>query len=269
MSLDNYSAQIIGVFFAETVKNVAKGSANLIYNNFNLLFHSEITTLGLNDSTDAEEITKQLEAKPEILELVRQKLNAFPQLAEEMSKTIETSKVTAGRDIISSNVSSHNQSGGQTANIINNFTQNPTTAFTLISLKPIITFQRDYVNGSQDEHYGWQIKLLNTSAKTVTDFRVDIKFPNIFLNQHTTYVIEVIEKRTDEYRLFRTTNLLHNNPLIYPDDDFLVFIGSYSLNDKMRENGDLEKKVTISVFSSDFLIDKVEMKMSELVDESK
>ena len=124
MNPDNYSAQIIGVFLAETVKNVAKGSANLIYNNFNLLFYSEITALDLNDSTSPEQITKQLEAKPEVLETVQQKLNAHPKLAEEMIKTV---REQLGNDLRTINANTYiekgenitiNQSGGQTAHKI-------------------------------------------------------------------------------------------------------------------------------------------------------
>jgi len=273
MNQDNYSAQIIGVFLAETVKNVAKGSANILYNNFNLLFYSEITTLGLNDSTNAEEITKHLEAKPEVLETVRQKLNAHPNLVEEMSKTI---KEQTGKDLreITSNTYIEkgenitiNQTGVQTAQTITNITPSPLPSLPKISLTPIITFQREYIFGSQDEHYGWQIKLLNDGEATVRDFRVDIKFPNVFLNQSTIYHIEVREKRTDDYRLFRTTSAHHNNVILYQEDEYLVFLGSYTLNKAMRENGNLERKVFITVFSSDTLICKIERKMSEFVDD--
>lgn len=90
--MDTFTAQIIGVFLAETAKNVAKGSANLVYNNFNSIFHSEIIALDLNDSIDAEEITRRLEAKPEVLETVRLKLTAHPEFAEEMSKIVNNSR---------------------------------------------------------------------------------------------------------------------------------------------------------------------------------
>ncbi len=124
--MENFNAQVAGVFLAETVKNVAKGSANALYSNFNLLFYSEITTLGLSEATGVDEIANQLEAKPEMLESIQLKLLAFPKLAEEMSNTIKKNtrklnKIQANNYIEKVDNFTVNQSGGQTAQTINNF----------------------------------------------------------------------------------------------------------------------------------------------------
>lgn len=268
--MENFTAQIIGVFLAETVKNVAKGSANTLYNNSNLLFYSEIMTLGLNDSLNAEEITRQLEAKPEVLETVRQKLNDHPKLAEEMAKIVNeqsgnTRQVTANNYVENTESLTINQSGGQYANEIKNIIQNLQPELPKPSLKAEISFNQNPSYGNLEELYGWRIKLINDGEITVKNFRVDIKFPNIFLNQHTGYAIEVVEKRTQDYRLFRMTSEHHRNKVLHSDDEYSVFEGSYSVSKVLRENGDLERLVFINIYADDILVDKIERKMSEFV----
>lgn len=268
---EQYTAQIVGVFLAETVKNVAKGSANLLYKNFDLLFYSEITELGLNNTSESDFVAKQLEANPKILETVRQKLSAYPELAEEMEKLVQKNNELSQRNITSQiynekvEISSINQSGGQTANTITNIT-NPLPVLPKIILTPKISFRREYIQGSNYEHYNWLIKLSNDGDKPVRGFTVEIIFPNIFTNQHTNYWVEVKERRTEEYRVFRTTSESHQIPVIYPSDEYLVFSGDYLLNDEMREKGELERKVYITIYSGDDVVCRVEKHMSELVD---
>lgn len=269
MNPDNLTAQIIGVFFAETAKNIAKGSANLAYENFHLFFDSEITSLNLSDSVDAEEATKQLEARPDILEKVQRKLTAHPALAEEISKAI-SEKLGNSIQITANNIKnaenfSINQSGAQFAQEIKNIIQNPTPELPKASLKAEITFKRTFILGSSGEHYDWQIKLINDGESTVYNFRVDIKFPSIFLNQNAHSMMEVQEKRTEDYRLFRTTSAIHSNKILHAEDEHLVFLGDYSISKEMRENGDLKRLVIISIFADDKLVNKIERKMSEFV----
>jgi hypothetical protein len=257
MNPDNFTAQIIGVFLAETVKNVAKGSANVLYNNFNLLFYSEITTLGLNDSTDAEEITKRLEAKPEVLEIVQQKLNAHPQLAEEMSKTIEASKVTYARDIFSSNVSSHNQAGGQTAHTINNYNPLPLLPETKIQIDLNYRLEQAF---DELEVYRLEIILTNKGSRKISNYLFEIEFPRKYLNDSTLINFEVEDRATEEYRFFRITSESQNNP-IYPDDRRIIFSPNYKVEGIVPYNHILR----IKVYVDEQLVRTIEKPMIELI----
>lgn len=84
-----FTALLLGVFLSETVKNVAKGSANWIGSNGESLFYSEITSLGLSESATPEEITKQLQAKPEIVRVIEQKVEASPDYVRELLEIVK------------------------------------------------------------------------------------------------------------------------------------------------------------------------------------
>ena len=258
MSQDNFSAQIIGVFFAETVKNVAKGSANLIYNNFNLLFYSEITALGLNEAINAEQITEQLRAKPEILETVRQKLNAHPRLAEEMTKTVSSSNVTNARDIILSSVSSHNQSGGQTAHTIINNNAPPSVTVRQIKVDVSHNLQQAY-DGL--EIYRLTISLTNTGSEPISNYRFEIEFPRVYLNDSTLINFEKVDKITQEYRFFRITCEDRQSEPLYPDDKRVIFSPSYEYSGRNPYNDILR----IKVYVDEQLLRNIEKPMSELL----
>ena len=103
-----FTALMIGAFLAETVKNIGKGSANSFYENANSRFRDEIIGLKLNESSTAETITKQLEAKPEILESVQRKLDENPEFSKKLRDSYKARTLSMG------------QSGGQTAHQITN-----------------------------------------------------------------------------------------------------------------------------------------------------
>lgn len=84
---------VLGVFLAETVKNIAKGSANWLKDNGKSLFYEEFIQLDLGEFASPEQITKQLEAKPEVIETLQKKIEASPdyvkQLFEEIKQKFE------------------------------------------------------------------------------------------------------------------------------------------------------------------------------------
>lgn len=80
---------LLGVFLSETVKNVAKGSANWIGSNGKSLFYDEFTALGLSESATPEEIIKQLEAKPQMIEVIEQKVESSPDYVKELFEVIK------------------------------------------------------------------------------------------------------------------------------------------------------------------------------------
>jgi hypothetical protein len=79
----------LAVFLAETVKNFAKGSANWIGSNGKFLFYDEFTALGLSESATPEAIARQLEAKPEIIEVIEQKVETNPEFIKELFEIIK------------------------------------------------------------------------------------------------------------------------------------------------------------------------------------
>ena len=72
---EKFTATFLAVFLTETIKNVAKGSANWLKDNGEFLFYSEITQLGLSQSATVEETALQLEAKPEMVKVIQNKVD--------------------------------------------------------------------------------------------------------------------------------------------------------------------------------------------------
>lgn len=262
MSPETLTAQVIGYFLSETLKNIAKGTANVAYKNFDLLFYSEITTLGLSVSTTPEEIAARFEEQPKLLETAQEKLSAYPQVVEEITKII---KEQTGRDlttinasdIFSSNVSSHNQSGGQTAHTIIN---NP-----LLRASPAKRLQIDVKYSLEQETdvrdtYRLIIALTNTGDEPISDYRLDIKIPRSYLNDLTIISGEETEKSTEQYRFFRITSKSQEYP-IYPNDRRIIFSPNYYVGGHIPHNDFL----TLQVYVDERLMRNVEKPMSELV----
>lgn len=80
----------MAVFLAETVKNAAKGSANWMASNGKSLFYDEFLTLELSETATVEEITKQLEAKPEAVQTIEKKIDKSPEYVKELFEKVKT-----------------------------------------------------------------------------------------------------------------------------------------------------------------------------------
>lgn len=80
----------MAVFLAETVKNAAKGSANWLGSNSKSLFYEDFTALNLSETATVEEITKQLEAKPEAVQTIEKKIDASPEYVKELFEKVKT-----------------------------------------------------------------------------------------------------------------------------------------------------------------------------------
>ena len=74
----------LGVFFAETVKNIAKGSANMLQERVSSVLQPEFVALNLNADDTSEQIQRKLEEKPQIKEIIRQKIQAQPDLLDHL-----------------------------------------------------------------------------------------------------------------------------------------------------------------------------------------
>jgi hypothetical protein len=81
-----------GVFFSETIKNIAKGTANTLQNNVGSFLKTEIIALDIyKDDTD-EEIQKKIESMPEVRTEIQKKLEAKPDLLNELKLTLNNEK---------------------------------------------------------------------------------------------------------------------------------------------------------------------------------
>ena len=91
MVVESVWVLFFGVFAAETVKNVAKGSANLLQENLHSLLKPEFTALNLSIDDTPEGAQKKLEDHPEIKELIRHKLESDADLLGQLTAALRKS----------------------------------------------------------------------------------------------------------------------------------------------------------------------------------
>jgi hypothetical protein len=108
---EKFTATFCAVFLTETIKIAAKGTANWLKDNGEVLFYNEITQLGLNQSATTEELAKQLEAKPEFIEAIQNKVVASPDFVKELFKSVkeQTEKEFEAKNVVNAkNIGTNN-----------------------------------------------------------------------------------------------------------------------------------------------------------------
>ena len=135
-------------------------------------------------------------------------------------------------------------------------------------LKPSFQIQRQYMMGALDEIYDLRMRVKNEGSKKIEDYRIDIEFPNDFLNQHTGYFVEVAERRTETHRLFRILPTHKSNTVLFPGDEMDAFGIDYLVNDKLRKSESMKQKLKISIYAEDDFVWTVEREMSEIINKN-
>jgi predicted nucleotide-binding protein len=135
-------------------------------------------------------------------------------------------------------------------------------------LNPIFEIQGVYASpNSLDEEYKLIIKVKNEGRKVIRDYRIDVLFPNDFLNPHVMYGLEMPERQTATHKLFRWLPVHKNNQPIYPEDIFTTISLTYLLNEKLRQNDEaMNQNVKVSIFAEDNFELVIENKMSKIVE---
>jgi hypothetical protein len=85
---ENLWLLFFGIFLAETVKNIAKGSANSLQQNIGSFLQQEFIALNLNSDETSEEIQRKLDAEPEIKEQIRRKIEENPNLLNQLTEAL-------------------------------------------------------------------------------------------------------------------------------------------------------------------------------------
>ncbi len=121
---EKFTATFLAVFLTETIKNVAKGSANWLKDNGEFLFYNEITQLSLDEYATVEEIALQLEAKPEMVKVIQNKVDESPDFVKELFETVkeQTQKQFDAKNVVNAkNVGTIINDSNAPTTITNNF----------------------------------------------------------------------------------------------------------------------------------------------------
>lgn len=115
------------------------------------------------------------------------------------------------------------------------------------------------------EEYKLRIDLINAGNETISNYRLDIEFPNAFLNQSTEYFVEVTERSNDIYKFFRITQEHHRNDPIYPGDSRTVFLTDYFMDVSVIKTKALNEHLRVRVFIDNKQVKIIDKSMSDLV----
>lgn len=136
-----------------------------------------------------------------------------------------------------------------------------------MSLKPNVTFEQIPVPGGGDwQRYRLKVKIENDGLETATDYRLDVYFPEGFLDEGGH--LARVQSDKPGYVLFRVTHEFHGVKRVYPGDvtgEILSF--NYAIpGSTLRENvGALQVPVLINVFSGSMQPNRKAVPLSELM----
>ena len=82
-----------GTFLSETVKNLAKGSANILQEKVGEFLKPELNALNLSAEDSPKEIQRKLEEKVEIKEQIVQKIESHTELFKQLKEAINKLQV--------------------------------------------------------------------------------------------------------------------------------------------------------------------------------
>jgi hypothetical protein len=133
-------------------------------------------------------------------------------------------------------------------------------------VKVDVNISKDIVKATDEfEEYKLRIELKNIGEVVIKEYRLEIEFPNDFLNQSTIYAPEVTERRTQKHRFFRVTQEHHRSVPLYPGDSRTVFVIDYFMDERNATSEALDEHLRIIIYSGDDVLRTVDMEMSRLV----
>jgi len=180
-----------------------------------------------------------------------------------------TNRFVSELNVEGSIIRTFNQTGGQAAHLITNYINQPTPPPPQINLTLLFEWLLTKVEHEiGEDYYDFRITIRNDGSTTVRDFRLDIDFPNEYLNQHTICAAEVESRRTLERRLFRMTPDKFGGILLYPGDSRHVFSGTYIIRKRQYAEG-MSERIVVSLYHGDELLDRVEKPIAEMLNEER
>jgi hypothetical protein len=102
------------------------------------------------------------------------------------------------------------------------------------------------ITGAQHD-YMLVISVTNSGTTRLTEYQVDLFFPDTFLSQTMQYGSEVHDRRTATHRMFRISENEHRNAPIFPGDTKRIFTLPYFVNNSNFDGKALDQMVTATL----------------------
>lgn len=113
--------------------------------------------------------------------------------------------------------------------------------------------------------FNFAVKLKNEGPLTISDYRIELFFPNPFLNQSTHYSAEFAERSTTDHKFLHATNHERGGrPLLSGFESWTLSV-PFFLNDSNNTPASLNAEILITVFSGDLVLKKVKKTIRDVI----
>lgn len=109
-----------------------------------------------------------------------------------------------------------------------------------------LSYEQARITGERHE-YMLVVTITNSGSTRLTEYQIDLLFPDAFLNQTVQYGHEVYERRTATHRMFRLSEKEHLNAPIFPGDSKKMFTLPYFVDRTNFDSQAMEQMVTATL----------------------
>ena len=109
-----------------------------------------------------------------------------------------------------------------------------------------LSYERVKVTGERHD-YMLTVDVTNSGTTRLTEYQVDLLFPDAFLNQAIQYGHEVHSRRTNTHRMFRISENEHLNETIFPGDTKRIFSLPYFVDSTVFHSKAMEQTFQVTL----------------------
>jgi hypothetical protein len=185
--------------------------------------------------------------------LIQDELDYPPILQDELDYRLMNKFVNHFHDVQGSIITTHNQSGGQTAHQITNIHPPPQAQPPVIpSIVPVIESYRTSTDHHGIDYYCFRVNLRNDGKKTIREFRLEVAIPNAYANSTHLNSMSACRVRGDVTVYTHTDKHFRDFVLFPKDTSDPVMNTDYQM--RLDQYKDASGIITVSVYSDDDLV---------------
>lgn len=109
-----------------------------------------------------------------------------------------------------------------------------------------LSYEKVKITGAQHD-YMLIVSVTNSGTPRLTEYQIDLLFPDAFLSQTMQYGHEVHDRRTATHRMFRLSEKEHLNAPIFPGDTKRIFTLPYFVDRTNFNSAAMEQMVTATL----------------------
>jgi hypothetical protein len=109
-----------------------------------------------------------------------------------------------------------------------------------------LSYEKVKITGERHD-YMLVVGVTNSGTTRLTEYQIDLLFPDAFLSQTMQYGHEVHDRRTGTHRMFRLSEQEHRNAPIFPGDTMRIFTLPYFVDQTNFDSKAMEQMVAATL----------------------